>query len=90
MLTPGLLQEIITKADALGLSDATITALRQKWPHLSFTLCSENDIPARLTPKASGHGYDLYLVDGAEHCVAFTDHLDVATGMVLAYRDGDD
>lgn len=90
MITPSLLKQIVDKADTVGLSEPVIATLRLKWPGLSFTWCSENDIPARLNPHATGSGYDLYLVSGAEHCVAFTDHLEAATGIVLASRDGDE
>lgn len=89
-LTPGLLQQIIARTETLGLSETAVAALRRQWPGLSFTLCSENDIPARLNPHASGAGFDLYLVSGAEHCVAFTDHLEAASGLVLASRDEDE
>jgi len=90
MISPGQLQQIRDQADALGLSEGVISSLRQTWPGLSFTWCSENDIPARLTPQTAGEGYDLYLVSGAEHCVAFTDHLEAATGVVLASKEEDD
>lgn len=87
MIPAHLIPEVIARADAAGLSETLITALRRQWPGHSFTWCSENDIPARLTPHATGTGYDLYLVSGAEHCVAFTEHLEAATGLVLASRD---
>jgi hypothetical protein len=89
MLTPGLLQQIVAKAETLGLSETAIATLRRQWPGLSFTWCSENDIPARLRPQAAGTTFDLYLVSGAEHCVAFTDALEAASGVVLASRDED-
>lgn len=89
MITSGILQQVSDKAAALGLSENALALLRRQWPGLSFTWCSENDIPARLKPHAVGASFDLYLVSGAEHCVAFTDHLEAATGVVLASRDED-
>lgn len=78
------LAKVVAQVDAVGLAETTVTALRQAWPGVHFTWCSEDDIPARLKPAAEGAGYGVYLVSGAEHCVAFTDHLEAATGLVLA------
>lgn len=84
MIAADTLAQVIAQVDAVGLDDATASALRQAWPGVHFTWCSENDIPGRLKPVAEGAGYSVYLVSGAEHCVAFTDHLEAATGLVLA------
>lgn len=84
MITPDTLAQVITQANAAGLGEATLSDLRQAWPGVHFTCCSENDIPGRLKPVAEGIGYSVFLVSGAEHCVAFTDHLEAATGLVLA------
>lgn len=90
MIPAHLIPEIIAKADAEGVSETLVATLRRNKPGISFTWCSENDIPARLKPHAAGAGYDLYLVSGAEHCIAFTEHLEAATGLVLASRDDED
>lgn len=84
MIAADTLAKVVAQVDAVGLTEATVTALRQAWPGVHFTFCSEDDIPARLKPLAEGVGYGVYLVSGAEHCVAFTDHLEAATGLVLA------
>lgn len=84
MIAADTLAKVVAQVDAIGLTEATVTALRQAWPGVHFTYCSEDDIPARLSPVAEGVGYGVYMVSGAEHCVAFTDHLEAATGLVLA------
>lgn len=84
MIDAATLAQVTAKVDAIGLGEATVAALRQAWPGIHFTYCSEDDIPARLNPQAKGQGFGIYLVSGAEHCVAFTDHLEAATGLVLA------
>lgn len=89
MIAADTLAKVTAQVDAVGLSEATITALRQAWPEVHFTFCSEDDIPGRLNPVAEGAGYGVYLVSGAEHCVAFTDHLEAATGLVLAEQTED-
>ena len=89
MIPAETLAKVIAQVDAVGLSEATICALRQSWPGVHFTWCSDNDIPARLKPVAEDAGFAVYLVSGAEHCVAFTEHLEAATGLVLAAASDD-
>lgn len=89
MIAADTLAKVTAQVDAVGLGETTVTALRQAWPSVHFTWCSEDDIPARLKPVVEGVGYGVYLVGGAEHCVAFTDHLEAATGLVLAARSED-
>lgn len=89
MISADILTKVVTYTEATGLTEATIADLRQAWPGVSFTYCSEDDIPARLKPVAEGDGFGVYLVSGAEHCVAFTDHLEAATGLVLAEQTED-
>ncbi len=90
MIAPELLAQVIAKVDAIGLDEAAIVALRKDWPGVHFTYCSDDDVPARLKPEATGAGYSVYLVSGAEHCVAFTEHLEAATGLVLATQSDED
>ncbi len=84
MINAGVLDGTREFIKAHGLDETVIAELRRRWPGVSFTLCSEDDVPARLTAHLSGDGYDIYLVSGAEHCVAFTEHIEAATGLVLA------
>ena len=79
-----LLAAVATRAAELELSEASITHLRQEWPGVHFTFCGEDDVPARLNPFLVGQRFNLYLVNNADHCVAFTSDLEIATGIVLA------
>lgn len=88
-ITPEMLAVVYDQAAALGLSEATLATLRQAWPGVHFTLCGEDDVPARLTPALAGETFDIYLVSNAEHCVAFTSQWEAATGLVLAERGED-
>ncbi|NTV96891.1 MAG: hypothetical protein HGA75_16005 [Thiobacillus sp.] len=90
MIAPDTLAKVAAQVEAVGLAEATVAALRQAWPGVHFTFCAEDDIPARLSPAAEGKDFGIYLVSGAEHCVAFTDHLEAATGLVLAARYEED
>jgi len=89
-ISPALLEAVCAQVERDGLSEALVYALRRDWPGVHFTACAADDVPARLRPARAGAGFELYLVGGADHCVAFTDHLEAATGLVLALSDDDD
>jgi hypothetical protein len=89
MISAETLAAVCARATGLGLSEATLHRLREDWPDLHFTLCSDDDIPARLTPAVEGRDFNLYLVSNAQHCVAFTAEPEAATGIVLAAAESD-
>lgn len=78
------LAAVAARAGELELSEASVSHLRREWPGIHFTFCGEDDVPARLNPVLEGQGFNLYLVNNADHCVAFTSQLEAATGIVLA------
>lgn len=84
MITQETLDQVLAQVAAGGLGATTLANLRRSWPEIHFTLCGEDDIPARLTPAAQDGQCGIYLVSNAEHCIAFTDHLEQASGLVLA------
>jgi len=49
-----------------------------------FTFCGKDDVPTRLNQVLEREGFNLYLVNNADHCVAFTSQLKAATGIALA------
>ena len=61
-----------------------ISALRGKFPHLSWTKCDASDVIE--TPFRSYPRYDIHLLDAADHCVQMTTEPERATGVVIAYR----
>lgn len=81
------LAAVAARAAELDLSEASVGHLRREWPGVHFTFCGEEDVPARLNPVLEGQGFNLYLVNNADHCVAFTSQLEAATGIVLAWVD---
>jgi hypothetical protein len=83
-LNADILSAVATRAAELELSEASVAHLRREWPGVHFTFCGEDDVPARLNPVFEGQGFNLYLVNNADHCVAFTGDLEIATGIVLA------
>jgi hypothetical protein len=66
-----------------GLSEATLAVLRQSHPDIHFTYCMDDDINVGK-PVVESDGFNIYLVDGREHCLCLTNDYDVATGVVLA------
>jgi hypothetical protein len=87
MITPTLLARI---GEAV-LLDPRASVLRQHYPQLHFTECSEDDVSPRYKPAFAVEGYDLYLVSGASgHCLEFTSDHDAATGIVIAAKVDDE
>jgi hypothetical protein len=87
MITPELLAEVGTAA----ARDASAAALRQQFPQLHFTECSEDDISPRFRPASAIDGYDLYLISGATgHCLELTNDNTIATGILIAAKVDDE
>lgn len=79
-------------ADAVGaraLDDALLADLRERFPGLHLTLCGDDDVPARLPAVLERPGFNMYLVNGGEHCLSLTNDPDVAIGVVLAWTGED-
>ena len=85
MIAADTLAQIASKASSLGdLNEGALAALKSAWPELRFTLCNDDDMPARLPPTLQGEGFNLYLVGGGEHCLSLTKDMEQAIGVVLA------
>lgn len=86
----GLSADDLTEIDkVLSAQDAgaqAYTVLRQRFPKISWTRCDASDVvetPFRVYP-----GFEVHLVDTADHCVQLTTDPARATGIVLAKRSG--
>jgi hypothetical protein len=85
--------DVIDQINALvldhGLDEAAVNTLRGMWPDIHFTYCSDDDV---LGPKPvrESDGFNIYLVDGREHCLKFTSDPQNATGLVLAEIEEDE
>lgn len=90
MIVPETLDKIANVAAASGeLGEDTLLALKKTWPDLRFTLCNDDDMPARLPAALQRERFNLYLVGGGEHCLNLTDDPLQAIGVVLACVDED-
>jgi hypothetical protein len=83
MINPDHIQEIAAKVAAAGVNENTVAVLRQSYPGIHFTYCMDDDIPNH-TPVVTCATFNLYLIDGREHCLCLTHDYDAATGLVIA------
>ena len=82
----GLSATDLSRIEALlgapGAATPALAALRQSFPRLSLTRCDPSDLGAELPFRAFGR-FDLYLVDGTDHCWRLTSDPERATGVVV-------
>ncbi|MCX7113446.1 MAG: DUF6129 family protein [Proteobacteria bacterium] len=89
MIDAQTIEAIAAELAATGLSSQSMVGLRVAYPTIHFTQCMDDDVGA-LEPYASRPGFNIYLVDGREHCMKFTTETGHATGLVLAEVSEDD
>ena len=88
MIVHETLEQIASTAISFGdLNEDALTTLKERWPDLRFTVCNDDDMPARLPPILRRETFNLYLVNGSEHCLRLTDDPLQAIGVVLAWVD---
>jgi len=73
----------------LPLDEAVVSGLRKAFPDFHFTYCMDDDIVTGK-PVIERDAFNLYLIDGREHCLCLTNDHDVATGVVVAELVEDD
>jgi hypothetical protein len=83
MITAEQTQEIAAKIEVLGVDESTVSALRRHYQPIHFTYCMDDDLPNNV-PIIEKAAFNLYLVDGREHCLCLTHDYEVATGIVVA------
>lgn len=67
----------------LPLDEAVVSGLRKAFPDYHFTYCLDDDIVTGK-PVVEREAFNLYLIDGREHCLCLTNDHDAATGVVVA------
>ena len=83
MISSEQLQQIAATISSDTLSESFIAKLREEYPGIHFTYCMEDDI-SNHEPMLESEGFNLYLVDGREHCLCLTRNYEHATGVVVA------
>ena len=88
MIIAETLEKIANTAATFGtINESSIADLKKLWPDLRFTICNDDDMPARLPPVLKRDKFNLYLVNGSEHCLSLTDDPQHAIGVVVATVD---
>lgn len=83
MITTAQLAEVSSKIKAHGVDESILSQLRQDYSDIHFTYCMDDDIGS-YEPVLSETDFNLYLIDGREHCLCITHNHEVATGIVIA------
>ena len=65
------------------LSESMLPELRQSYPDVHFTWCMDDDVGCEEA-ALEADAFNLYLVDGRDHCLKFTTDPEAATGVVIA------
>lgn len=89
MITTAQLAEISSKIKTQGVDESILSQLRQDYADIHFTYCMDDDIGS-YQPMLSEAEFNLYLIDGREHCLCLTNNHEVATGIVIAERVADE
>ena len=83
MITPEQLQAIAQSLADKPLNDAIVTFLKTQFPDIHFTYCMDDDV-CGVSPKLENARFNLYLIDGREHCLCLTNKHEDASGVVVA------
>ena len=83
MISQETLSQISEKIITTGIDESIISLLRSEYSPVHFTYCSDDDIPNN-DPVLEREHFNLYLINGHDHCMCLTDDFDVATGVVVA------
>lgn len=83
MISSEQVQRIAAAISAQTLNESVVSALRGEYPGIHFTYCMDDDIPNN-TPVLESESFNIYLVDGREHCLCLTNNHENATGIVIA------
>ena len=81
--------ELLQRVAAAVTPTADQVALRQQFPGVPITVCSDDDIPALLKPARETAAARFYYVDAREHCVKLSTDAETASGIVVGLI-GDD
>jgi hypothetical protein len=85
-LSAGDLNEIEALLAGHGAGHRVLADLRRRFPDLSLTRCDAADLDAE-PPFRAHQRFDLYLVDGTDHCWRLTADSSRATGIVVVEHE---
>jgi hypothetical protein len=83
IIDEAMIADVAKLADGKPVDDSLKQDLKQAFPGIRFTLCSEDDINTGK-PVLESEGFDIYLVGSSDHCLTLTNDYALATGVVIA------
>ena len=83
MIAVEQLNAVAERIASAYLDDALVSELRTEFAPLHFTYCMDDDV-CGFSPVVENPKFNLYLIDGREHCLTMTNNHEVATGIVVA------
>lgn len=86
-LLPKVLDQVSLHAN--DFTDQLASHLRQAFPGVHFSVCSDDDIPSRIPHVAENNVCRLYYVNSSDHCLSLTNDADAASGVVVALCEED-
>ena len=81
-LMEGVIAIVETRSQASD--EGLLRILRETFPGVHFSVCSDDDVPPRVVPVAESASCRLYGVDSRSHCLAFAADVSEATGLLVA------
>ncbi|MFC3608351.1 DUF6129 family protein [Stutzerimonas tarimensis] len=84
MINQAQLDEVIRTVEQASLDETLLTRLRAAYPGVHFNTCMDDDVSVNAKPYAERAGFNVYLVNSANHCSTLTNDPDIASGVVLA------
>ncbi len=83
-----LIDKVVELSKDKLIDDSLKEKLKQSFPGVRFTLCSEDDVHSGK-PVLEKEGFSIYLVGSSDHCLTLTNDFSLATGVVIAecYED---
>ena len=83
MMNEQQLEQVIAYVATQGLSEVTLTQLKQQYPDWHYTYAFDDDMGAAM-PVRERADFNVYLVDSSDHCAQLTRQIENATGVVFA------
>lgn len=81
--------ELFERVVAAVTPTADEADLRRQFPGVRITVCSDDDLPARLTAVRETAAARFFFIDAGEHCVKLSGDAETASGIVVGLL-GDD
>jgi hypothetical protein len=76
-------EELLARVAAAVTPAVGEAELRQKFPGVRITVCSDDDIPAKLKAAYETAVARFYYFDASEHCVKLSNDAESASGIVV-------